>query len=71
MSPFLGGADFDDRLTEFVLMSFEREHGFGYRDQQVAVQRTRFAVKMAKIQLSEATVAQISLPTSHVQMRAP
>ncbi len=60
--PFLGGSDFDDRLTEYVLMSYEREKGVVLRDSQVAVQRIRFAVELAKRQLSEAETASIDLP---------
>jgi len=60
---FLGGSDFDDRLTEFALMSFERKHsGTSFRDEAVPVQRLRFAAEMAKVQLSQATSADIELP---------
>ncbi|HSI05393.1 MAG TPA: Hsp70 family protein, partial [Myxococcota bacterium] len=60
--PFLGGSDFDDRLTEYVLMSYEREKGVVLRDSPVAVQRIRFAVELAKRQLSEVETASIDLP---------
>ncbi len=60
--PFLGGSDFDDRLTEYVLMSHEREKGVVLRDSPVAVQRIRFAVELAKRQLSEVETASIDLP---------
>lgn len=60
--PFLGGSDFDDRLTEYVLMSYEREKGVALRDNPVAVQRIRFAVELAKRQLSETETASIDLP---------
>jgi molecular chaperone DnaK len=59
--PFLGGADFDDRLTEYVLASFERDH-LSLRRDPVAVQRIRFAVELAKRQLSEASQSRIDLP---------
>lgn len=60
--PFLGGQDFDDRLTEFVLMSFERSHGVSLRKDAVAVQRLRFAVQMTKHQLSEVDSAPLDVP---------
>lgn len=60
--PFLGGSDFDDRLTEYVLSTVEHSHGVDLRGDQVAVQRTRFAVELAKRQLSESDTATISLP---------
>jgi len=59
--PFLGGADFDDRLTEYVLSAFERDHD-SLREDAVAVQRVRFAVELAKRQLSEAQQSAIDLP---------
>ena len=63
--PFLGGADFDDRLTEYVLMLFERKHrdsNATFREESVPMQRLRFAVERAKIQLSEANTAAVNLP---------
>lgn len=60
--PFLGGTDFDDRLTEFVLMRFARSEGIDLRGDAVAVQRIRFAVEMAKKQLSETMTAEVCVP---------
>jgi molecular chaperone DnaK len=59
--PFLGGTDFDDRMTEYVLSAFERDND-SLRADPVAVQRVRFAVELAKRQLSEATETEIDLP---------
>ncbi|MBI5509562.1 MAG: Hsp70 family protein [Deltaproteobacteria bacterium] len=60
--PFLGGADFDDRLTEYVLSTFERTRRVSLREDAVAVQRLRFAVELAKRQLSEAMRVDLDLP---------
>ncbi len=60
--PFLGGSDFDDRVTEYVLATFERGRNIEIRKDPVAVQRLRFAAELAKRQLSEATAAEIDLP---------
>jgi len=60
--PFLGGTDFDDRLTEYALMTFERQHQLNLHNDIVAVQRLRFAAEVAKRQLSEAMTALIDLP---------
>jgi len=60
--PFLGGSDFDDRLTEWVLMRFERRTGMNLRDDPVAVQRVRFAAEEAKRTLSDARRARIEIP---------
>ncbi|MEK7705944.1 MAG: Hsp70 family protein, partial [Myxococcota bacterium] len=60
--PFLGGADFDDRLTEYALSAFERAHHLDLHGDPVAIQRIRFAAELAKRQLSEVTQATIDLP---------
>jgi molecular chaperone DnaK len=59
---FLGGSDFDDRLTEWLLSRFERDTGVSLREQPVAVQRLRFAAEQAKIELSSAMQAQVNVP---------
>jgi len=60
--PFLGGQDFDDRMTEYVLMTFERTNGINLRTDPVAVQRLRYAVQQAKHHLSEAETAKLNVP---------
>lgn len=51
--PFLGGADFDDRLTEYVISRFEADPSGGdIRQDPVAIQRVRFAAEAAKLDLS-------------------
>ncbi len=60
--PFLGGTDFDDRLIQFVLFGFEREHGVDLRADPIAIQRIRFAVEIAKRQLSSANEALVNVP---------
>ncbi len=60
--PFLGGADFDDRVTEYLLTIFQREHGVSIREDRLAVQRVRFAAELAKKQLSEIEVASVDVP---------
>jgi molecular chaperone DnaK len=60
--PFLGGSDFDDRLTEYVLQGFEKENGVKIRQDMVAIQRVRFACEMAKKQLSSAQSATVDVP---------
>ncbi len=61
-NPFLGGVDFDDRITEYLLGVFQREHGVDLRSSPIAIQRVRFAAEMAKRQLSEASSTRINLP---------
>ena len=59
---FLGGSDFDDRLTEFLLTMVERTNNVSLRKDPVAVQRVRFAAELAKRQLSEAREAPVDVP---------
>ncbi|MBX2812983.1 MAG: Hsp70 family protein [Myxococcales bacterium] len=67
--PFLGGADFDDRLTEHILYKFEKLNGTSLRDDYVAVQRIRFAAEIAKIELTEREVTEVLIP--NIQQQAP
>ena len=60
--PFLGGSDFDDRLTEYLLMTAERSGAPEVRQDPVAVQRVRFAAELAKRQLSEVQLARVNIP---------
>ena len=60
--PFLGGNDFDDRLTEYVLTTFERANKINLRDDAVAVQRVRFAAQKAKHELSDTESAAVEVP---------
>lgn len=64
--PFLGGSDFDDRLTELAFMTFEKQTGTHLRDDYVAVQRIRFGAEQAKMQLSQAEKATIDVPNATV-----
>ena len=64
--PFLGGSDFDDRLTELAFTQFEKESGIRLRDDYVAVQRVRFGAEQAKISLSQAGQATIDVPNAAI-----
>jgi molecular chaperone DnaK len=60
--PFLGGSDFDDRITEYLCMVCEQKHEIDVRHDAVAVQRLRSAAEMAKKHLSQENRATIDLP---------
>ena len=64
--PFLGGSDFDDRLTELAFTTFENKTGTHLRDDYAAVQRVRFGAEQAKIQLSQAENAVVDVPNAAV-----
>ncbi len=60
--PFLGGSDFDDRLTELAFTTYERRTKRNLRDDYVAVQRVRMGAERAKIQLTESREAMVDVP---------
>lgn len=60
--PFLGGSDFDDRITEYVLTTIERKHGLNARDDAPTVQRLRFAAEAAKRRLSDVLETTVDVP---------
>jgi molecular chaperone DnaK len=59
---FLGGVDFDDRVMQWVLEQFYKEHAVDLSFDRVAVQRIRDAAEAAKIELSTTTVTRIHVP---------
>ncbi|WP_342375113.1 Hsp70 family protein [Myxococcus stipitatus] len=58
---FLGGANFDERIVEFLVSDFQRQHGLDLRANQVVMQRLVFAAESAKMTLStrESTVMRV------------
>ncbi|MEZ4270441.1 MAG: Hsp70 family protein [Myxococcota bacterium] len=59
----LGGSDFDNRLTDYLLDTFQRTHGVDIRtDSAEAVMRLRFAAQMAKEQLSQVSETLVDVP---------
>ncbi|UFA50232.1 molecular chaperone DnaK [Deinococcus radiophilus] len=58
----LGGADFDQRLVDWLASEFEKEHNFDLRKDKQALQRLIEAAEKAKIELSNASETSISLP---------
>lgn len=59
---FLGGDDFDHRLTDFLLDGFKKEHGVDLSADPQALQRVREAAEKAKIELSSSAETEINLP---------
>jgi len=58
----LGGDDIDQRVIEWVLGEFEKDQGIDLSKDKMALQRLKEAAEEAKIELSRANEAQISLP---------
>ncbi|PIR23597.1 MAG: molecular chaperone DnaK [Deltaproteobacteria bacterium CG11_big_fil_rev_8_21_14_0_20_45_16] len=59
---FLGGEDFDIRILEFIIKSFQTEHGFDLKEDKMALQRLKDASEAAKCQLSGSLETEINLP---------
>jgi L1 cell adhesion molecule like protein len=59
---FLGGEDFDNAITDYLIDDFKKEQGIDLRQDKLALQRTREAAEKAKIELSSASTTDINLP---------
>ncbi len=58
----LGGDDFDEAITKWLVDEFRRSSGVDLSGDKVAMQRLREAAEKAKCDLSGVTTAQINLP---------
>jgi molecular chaperone DnaK len=58
----LGGDDFDERISDYLVDEFKKEHGVDLSKDKMAMQRIKDAAEKAKKDLSGMTNAQISLP---------
>jgi molecular chaperone DnaK len=59
---YLGGEDFDNRIIEWLVMSFAKEHGVDLRKDRMALQRLKDAAERAKMELSTLQETAINLP---------
>ena len=58
----LGGDDFDERITDYMLSEFKRTEGVDLSNDKMALQRLKEAAEKAKKELSSATTTNINLP---------
>ena len=58
----LGGDDFDQKITDYMLSEFTRTEGVDLSGDKMAMQRLREAAEKAKKELSSATTTNINLP---------
>ncbi len=58
----LGGDDFDERITRYMVDEFKKAEGVDLSTDKMAMQRLREAAEKAKIELSSATTTNINLP---------
>ena len=59
---YLGGEDFDKRVMDWLIETFQRDTGNDLRDDRMALQRLKEAAERAKCELSMADEARITLP---------
>ncbi len=59
---FLGGEDFDARIIDWLVQSFQEEHEIDLRQDRMALQRLRDAAEKAKCELSSVRETEINLP---------
>ena len=58
----LGGDDFDNRISDYLVSEFKKENGIDLSNDKMAMQRIKDASEKAKRDLSGVTSTQISLP---------
>ena len=74
---FLGGDDWDQRVTDYIADEFKKEQGIDLRNDRQALQRLKEAAEKAKIELSTVLETEINLPfvtadasgPKHLQMK--
>jgi molecular chaperone DnaK len=74
---FLGGDDWDQRITDYVAQEFKKDQGIDLREDRQALQRLKEAAEKAKIELSTVLETEINLPfitadasgPKHLQMK--
>src|SRR5438270_7560622 len=59
---YLGGEDFDKRVMDWLIETFQRDTGLDLRDDRMALQRLKEAAERAKCELSMAEEARVTLP---------
>ncbi|PIR37611.1 MAG: molecular chaperone DnaK [Alphaproteobacteria bacterium CG11_big_fil_rev_8_21_14_0_20_39_49] len=59
---FLGGADFDTKILNYIIDAFKKDSGMDLSKDTLALQRVKEAAEKAKIELSSSTETEINLP---------
>lgn len=58
----LGGDDFDEKITRYMIDEFKKEQGVDLSNDKMALQRLKESAEKAKKELSSATTTNINLP---------
>ncbi len=67
----LGGDDFDERITQWMIDEFKKAEGIDLSDDKMALQRLKEAAERAKKELSSTTTTNINLPFITVTVEGP
>ncbi len=67
----LGGDDFDQRVIEWLIEEFQKEHNINLRDDRMALQRLKEAAEKAKMELSTVLRTEINLPFITADLSGP
>jgi molecular chaperone DnaK len=59
---FLGGDDWDQRITDYIADEFKKDQGIDLRQDRQALQRLKEAAEKAKVELSTVMETEINLP---------
>jgi molecular chaperone DnaK len=59
---FLGGEDLDNRIVDWLVGQFKKQHGIDLKDDHLALQRLKEAAEKAKCDLSGVSEVKLSLP---------
>ena len=68
---YLGGEDFDKRITDWLIDGFQKETGIDLRDDRMALQRLKEASEKAKCELSVSEETRITLPFISADQSGP
>ena len=58
----LGGDDFDEKITQYMIQDFKAQNGVDLSNDKMALQRLKEAAEKAKKELTSATTTNINLP---------
>jgi molecular chaperone DnaK len=59
---FLGGEDFDQRVIDYIVEEFKKQHGLDLSKDPIALQRIKSAAERAKIELSSSQQTEVREP---------
>ena len=67
----LGGDDFDQKITDYMISEFKKQYGVDLGNDKMALQRLKEAAEKAKKELSASTTTNINLPVMSMNADGP